>query len=302
MQDYQRMAPTRLTDGTLESILWNKAPVELQREVKEIPDGSVQELLQRLLRAEEVVAEWKRRSQTLENARKLQVRVPSRDVSSQGSEQENGNTRKVPSGTRAQGTPEAVVKRIRCFKCHQKSHLATKCPNTQLPNESTRRITTASGSETEELWVRVVTTDQKDVANQTSGADTADPTYKVDVTVEGLKTRALIDNGSQVSLVHTEMLSKLRELNNWTIEECKQKTQKMTSEPMGAGGQTLGARKIVIVSVTLDSTGKSLFVPCYVLDSEKSLWRGAVKNCGIVLGTNAMNASDALQWRSCEAR
>ena len=57
MQDYQRMAPTKLTDETLESILWNKAPVELQREVREIPDGSVQESLQRLLRVEEVVAE-----------------------------------------------------------------------------------------------------------------------------------------------------------------------------------------------------------------------------------------------------
>ena len=31
MRDYQRMAPTKLTDETLESILWNKAPVRLQR-------------------------------------------------------------------------------------------------------------------------------------------------------------------------------------------------------------------------------------------------------------------------------
>ena len=64
MRDYQRLAPTKLTDETLESILWNKAPVELQKEVREIPDGSVQELLQRLLRAKEVVAEHKRRSQS----------------------------------------------------------------------------------------------------------------------------------------------------------------------------------------------------------------------------------------------
>ena len=39
MRDYQQMAPTKLTDETLESILWNKAPVELQKEVGEIPDG-----------------------------------------------------------------------------------------------------------------------------------------------------------------------------------------------------------------------------------------------------------------------
>ena len=98
---------------------------------------------------------------------------------------------------------------MKCFKCHQKGHLAAKCPNKQLPNESTRRITTASGDEAEELWVRIVTTDQKTVTNQTSDIDTVGPTYKADVTVEGLKTRALIDNGSQVSLVRTEMLPKL---------------------------------------------------------------------------------------------
>ena len=68
MQEYQRMAPTELTDEILESILWHKALVELQREVWEIPDGSVQELLQQPLRADEVVAEQKRRSQALENA------------------------------------------------------------------------------------------------------------------------------------------------------------------------------------------------------------------------------------------
>ena len=56
MREYQRMAPKKLTDVCLESILWNKVPVELQREVKEITtDGSVHELLQKLLRAESVI-------------------------------------------------------------------------------------------------------------------------------------------------------------------------------------------------------------------------------------------------------
>ena len=63
MRDYQRLAPQKLTDESLESILWNKVPIELQKEVKAIPDGSVQELLQQLLRAEIVLAERKRRSQ-----------------------------------------------------------------------------------------------------------------------------------------------------------------------------------------------------------------------------------------------
>ena len=62
MREYQRMAPEKLSDSTLESILWNKIPIELQQEVKEITDDSVQELLMKLLRAEAVVAERKHRS------------------------------------------------------------------------------------------------------------------------------------------------------------------------------------------------------------------------------------------------
>jgi len=56
------MAPWKLTDETLESILWNKVPIELQKEVKEITDGSVQELLYKLLKAEAVLQETARRS------------------------------------------------------------------------------------------------------------------------------------------------------------------------------------------------------------------------------------------------
>ena len=62
MRDYQHMAPWKLTDETLESILWNKVPIELQKEVKEITDGSVQELLYKLLKAEAVLQETARRS------------------------------------------------------------------------------------------------------------------------------------------------------------------------------------------------------------------------------------------------
>ena len=36
IQEYQRMAPTMLTDAVMKSILWNKAPVSLQQEIKEL--------------------------------------------------------------------------------------------------------------------------------------------------------------------------------------------------------------------------------------------------------------------------
>ena len=43
-------------------MLWNEVPVALQHELKEIPDGSVHELLQRLLRAETTLKEREHRS------------------------------------------------------------------------------------------------------------------------------------------------------------------------------------------------------------------------------------------------
>jgi len=39
-REYQRMAPQKLKDETLESILWNKVPIELQEELKEMPDNA----------------------------------------------------------------------------------------------------------------------------------------------------------------------------------------------------------------------------------------------------------------------
>jgi len=49
------MASTKLTDEVLESIPWNKAPIEPQKEIKEMTVGSVQELLHKLLMAESTV-------------------------------------------------------------------------------------------------------------------------------------------------------------------------------------------------------------------------------------------------------
>ena len=54
MRDYQRMAPQKL------SIMWNKVPVKLQKEVSQMSEGSLQELFQKLLKAEETVKERER--------------------------------------------------------------------------------------------------------------------------------------------------------------------------------------------------------------------------------------------------
>ena len=62
MRDYQRMAPQKLSDANLESILWNKVPIKLQKEVGQLTEGSLQELFQKLLKAEEIVKERERRN------------------------------------------------------------------------------------------------------------------------------------------------------------------------------------------------------------------------------------------------
>ena len=45
-------------------------------------------------------------------------------------------------------------------------------------------------------------------------------TYKVDVVIDGVKTRALLDHGAQVLLACRQLLPVIREKNSWTTEQC----------------------------------------------------------------------------------
>ena len=130
MRDYQRMAPQKLRDETLESILWNKVPIELQQEVKEITDGSVQELLQKLLKAETVLAERKRRRQAQTTPRRRFTNaVGERDAGKDTSGKEEGNR-----GTRSStttGPAEASLQHVKCYNCHRKGHVKANCPESK---------------------------------------------------------------------------------------------------------------------------------------------------------------------------
>ena len=44
------------------------------------------------------------------------------------------------------------------------------------------------------------------------------PTYKVDVVVDAVKTRALLDSGAQASLARQQLLPDIKQKNNWSIE------------------------------------------------------------------------------------
>ena len=120
MRDYQRMAPQKLTDAALESILWNKVPLKLQREVREITDGSVQELLQKLLHAEYVVEERERWTQ--EPRRK---RFPG--SATQETIQPKSSTVNKPAPSKSSSKPELDLQTVKCYRCSEVGHLARDC-------------------------------------------------------------------------------------------------------------------------------------------------------------------------------
>ena len=74
-------------------------------------------------------------------------------------------------------------------------------------------------------------------------------TYKTEVFVNGVKIRVLLDHGAQVSLVHKELLPKIREKNGWTLEQCHDRNCKLEGQPTGAGGYELGATAVVRLHV-----------------------------------------------------
>ena len=92
------MEPQKLSN--LESILWNKVPIKLQKEVGQLTERSLQELFQKLLKAEEIVRERERKSSSLRGSatrefrNKASYRVPAQNTSyTSGQQKEDGKTR-----------------------------------------------------------------------------------------------------------------------------------------------------------------------------------------------------------------
>jgi len=121
-----------------------------------------------------------------------------------------------------------------------------------------------------------------------NGAKLSGPTNKIDIEVEGVKTRALLDSGSQVTLVRAELLTLIEQRKGWTADKWKERDCELKTQPVGASGTELGAEAVVSLHITVEQTGQEVVIPCFVLKSSKPVWQGMVHDCAMVLGTNAM--------------
>ena len=74
-------------------------------------------------------------------------------------------------------------------------------------------------------------------------------------------------------------------LVNRTMSFLQQETGTTTS---GSRWKPLGAESVVALNIQVEATGVTKEVLCYVLDSNKSLWKGELTYCGVVLNTNCL--------------
>ena len=116
------------------------------------------------------------------------------------------------------------------------------------------------------------------------------PTYKVLAEADGVRTRALLDPGAQITLVRQELLPIIRTKQGWTVEQYKQRNLDLDRQPIGASGEALGVMAVVMLKITIGGDRRTFTVPCYVLKSDKPLWNGELSDCALVLGTNALES------------
>ena len=94
--------------------------------------------------------------------------------------------------------------------------MAKDCPIPRSQRAtSIRRIASGSVDTTEQqdLWLHTVTVKTGQQLKEITVAARG-PTYKVDIVVDGIKNRALLDHEAQVSLARKQLLPITKEKNN----------------------------------------------------------------------------------------
>ena len=63
--------------------------------------------------------------------------------------------------------------------------------------------------------------------------------------MEEIRTQALVDFGAHVILIRCQMLPKIKEKQNWSLEQCHSCNRTLEKQLVGASGKLLGAESVV---------------------------------------------------------
>ena len=128
----------------------------------EIPIGSVQELLQKLLHAEMVIQERARRSGMGEKFPKKERQNETVSSKFNKVSQDKSNS-SVP--TKPKNQYEMSVKGVKCYRCQRRGYIAKNCTKSKSKSSFTVGVdcpeTTESSSvdQVDELWLHTIVTD-----------------------------------------------------------------------------------------------------------------------------------------------
>ena len=139
------MAPSKLSDANLESILWNKVSYAMQWEVGEMKEWILNELFSETAEARIMSTGERERHQqgTTSNIVSIQGEAKETTHSRQNSpvtgnsESQRGQTHLRPQ------TRNTVETRLRCCNCQELGHKASACPKT--PRRETANMVTTNG-------------------------------------------------------------------------------------------------------------------------------------------------------------
>ena len=100
--------------------------------------------------------------------------------------------------------------------------MASACTKQSNSNSGDNDITS------DDLWSLVLSVDGGDKLENTKLIDS---TYKIEIIVEGVCTRALLDHGSQVIIVRRQLLGKVKEKQQWSLEISHLKEIPLENQP-----------------------------------------------------------------------